>query len=221
MLNKRLQQHNLSFAVGFVLIGSLVFLNSGEAVSQTAPPKPGSPDFLLHSTTTLIDIANTRTPTEAVLGLNRALDQLRANIEAHINDSEAFDAEVDAFGSLISGMARLLSSGGDEQLQALVAAATQRQMTELEKLLSTVPTQAQAGILKAMDASQRGHDSALAALRGEPVFTGNQRRGVTIIGRPSGVGSPGGIGSSGGIGGPPGGIGGGPPGGMGPPGRGR
>lgn len=218
MLKRRLKQHNLSFTFGFVLIGSLVFLNSGEAVSQTAPPKPGSPDFLLRTTTTLIDIANTQTPIEAVLGINQALDQLRANIEAHINDSEAFDAEVDAFGSLISGMAGLLSSGGDAQLQALVAAATQRQMTELEKLLSTVPTQAQAGILKAMDASQRGHENALAALRGEPIFGGNQRGGVTTIGGPSGVGSSSGIGSSGGLG-RPGGIG--PPGGIGSPGRGR
>lgn len=186
------------------LTAAITVLAPIAVVAQTAPV-PGSPDFLLKSTDTLIAVANTKTPVEALAGLDRALDQLALNMARHGDRPGAIRAEADAFGSLISGMAKMVADGGDEQLQALVAAASQRHIDQLEGLRATLPEAAQSGISKAITSSRRGQQMAISALRGEVGGRG--------MGRPGGAGM---SGMSGGMGrGMSGGMGGGPPAGVG------
>lgn len=199
--------------ISAALTAAITLLAPNAAVAQTAPV-PGSPDFLLTSTDTLIGVANTKTPVEALAGLDRALDQLALNMARHGDRPGAVRAEADAFGSLISGMAQMVADGGDPQLQALVAAASQRHIDQLESLRATLPDAAQSGISKAIASSRRGQQMAISALRGEVGGRG--------MGRPGGVGRPGGAGMSGfgGMGGGMGqgmggGMGGGPPAGVG------
>ena len=144
-------------------------------------------------------------------------------MQRFVGNPEAVNAEADAFGTLISGMAKDVAWGGDEARQNLVAAATSRHITQLESLLGTVPEQARPAIQRALSNSVRGHDAALAALRGDPLPAGFERPGFgrnmgsSISGMGAGMGGPpSGIGGRpAGIGGGFGGFGGGPPAGIG------
>ena len=205
----KMKDYGLGTLSAAFLAAAIALLAPIAAVAQTAPV-PGSPDFLLTSTDTLIGVANTKTPVEALAGLDRALDQLALNMARHGDRPDAIRAEADAFGTLISGMAQMVADGGDPQLQALVAAASQRHIDQLESLRATLPDAARSGISKAIASSRRGQQMAIAALRGEVGGRG--------MGRPGGAGMSGGMGMSGGVGmgrGMSGGMGGEPPAGVG------
>jgi hypothetical protein len=84
-------------------------------------------------------------------------------------------------------------TGADNAVQQINAATT-KQVEILTGLLSKVPAQAQAGIQKAIDAAQLGHDTAIAAITGHAGSPHDDSADATSpneSGAPEGTGNPG------------------------------
>lgn len=183
----------LRHAMASVLLVPLV----GVGPVQAAPP--GSAEFVDQSTDTLVALANSETPRQRAEALERALQRTTERLEDNAAAPAAVAADADAFGILISELAQDVAEDGDEALQRLVATATEHHIEVLYKVLTRVPDQAKPHIEGAIDASRKGNEVAVAALRGEPLpptVGPETARGADVGSRPSSVpmGPPAGIG---------------------------
>jgi hypothetical protein len=103
------------------------------------------------------------------------LEEARGRLEE--GDVENMETALDEYGATIAALAQLVGSaeGADpEALADLLLAAFAIHVTRLEALREELPEQAQAGIERALEASQNGRATALEALgrRGQPANSG-------------------------------------------------
>ena len=109
------------------------------------------------------------------------------------DDTPKMERELERYSRHMNKLVRGLHDGNvlhdeHEDVAEIVAEATSKHMSTLEELKGKVPPQGQAGIDRALEASHRGHDTALENLsedRREELTQRHERQGASSSRAPS------------------------------------
>lgn len=160
------------FAAMGAALGLLVVLAAGTTgvVYAADGAAPGDPLYGIDRSVEQLELSLTQDPDEALRRQVAFTDERLSETEqlAGRGDAGYLEEAINNYGQSILDTERLagaVNEQSDESLSQLVDQTFSRHQLRLEELLEKVPEQAKKGIERALEASSKGRDNALKALK--------------------------------------------------------